>query len=158
MLSHSLNYKPIKGMEILSLTETDEDIQVITEIKGKTARCPNCHKVTHKRHSRYPRQLRDLPLNGKAVILILITKKWFCHSATCEVKVFTERVEGISPYQRKTDRLQELLRELAFSMSAKAAERVSHTLGAPTSHDTFLYLIRSTSTATLKKECPFRSY
>ncbi|WP_054637747.1 transposase family protein [Thalassobacillus sp. C254] len=125
MFSHSLNYKPIEGMNILSLTETEEDIEVIAEMKEKTARCPTCHEVTDKRHSRYPRLVRDLSINGKTVSLLLMTRKWFCHSAACEVKVFTERVEGVSPYQRKTDRLQELLRELAFSMSAKAAERIS---------------------------------
>ncbi|WP_167553343.1 hypothetical protein [Evansella clarkii] len=40
MLSHSLNYKPIKGMEILSLTETDEDIQAITENERKNGKVP----------------------------------------------------------------------------------------------------------------------
>ena len=157
MFSYSLNFEPIKGMEILSLTETKEGIEVLTSLNEKTAKCPNCHQVSDERHSRYPRRVSDLKISGKPVTLLLITRKWFCYSANCHVRVFTERVQGVSPYQRKTDRLQALFRELAFSMNAKAAERVSHTLGTPTSHDTFLYLIRSTSTLVLK-ECPFRSY
>ncbi|SDO05680.1 transposase family protein [Alkalicoccus daliensis] len=148
-------YEPIEGMDIVAWQESSEKIEVVAVSSKKTGSCPQCHCSNHKKHSRYVRMLRDLPVSGKQVTLLLQTNKWFCLQSLCHVKIFTERLPGISPSKRNTDRLQLLLQELAFSMSAKAAERCSKAMGIPLSHDAFLYLIRATPESS-SKETPFR--
>ncbi|WP_147803622.1 transposase family protein [Alkalicoccus halolimnae] len=118
-------YEPIDGMHIAAWQESPEGIEVIAFSSRKSAVCPQCHRRSHNKHSRYVRMLRDLPVSGKPVILVLQANKWFCLHPFSSVRVFTERFEGISSSKRNTDRLQLLLQELAFSMSAKAAERCS---------------------------------
>lgn len=46
-------------------------------------RCPNCERKAHKVHSRYQRQLSDLPWEGIAVRLQLNSRKWFCQNPDC---------------------------------------------------------------------------
>ncbi|CAM3871769.1 transposase family protein [Alkalicoccus chagannorensis] len=150
-------YQPIEGMDVVSWQESPEEIEVVAVSSKKTGRCPHCDSISCKKHSRYVRSLRDLPVSGKRVTLVLQTNKWFCFQPTCHVKVFTERLSGISSSKRYTDRLHLVLQELAFSMSAKAAERCSKAIGAPLSHDAFLYLIRAMPESP-PKETPFRRH
>ncbi|WP_022792367.1 transposase family protein [Marinococcus halotolerans] len=150
-------YEPIKGLQVVASQEKAEGIEVIAFSMKKAAVCPRCGCTNNHKHSRYWRTLRDLPVSGKQVTLVLRSNKWFCLHRSCPVRVFTERLEGISSSKRNTDRLQLVLQELAFSMSAKAAERCSRAMGTPTSHDTFLYLIRAAPEAPIE-ESPFRRY
>jgi transposase len=150
-------YEPIEGMDIVASEEKEDGMEVIAFSSRTAAVCPQCGGCSHKKHSRYVRTLRDLPVSGKQVTLVLRTNKWFCLQPACHVRVFTEQLEGISASKRNTDRLQLLLQELAFSMSAKAAERCSRAIGVPTSHDTFLYLIRSMPEAPIE-DTPFRRH
>lgn len=66
--------------------------------------------------------------------------------------MFTERLPWISPYRRRTQRLENALREVAFSTNAAQAEKVCRTLGIPVSHDSLLRLIYKTPLP--KKESP----
>ena len=63
----------------------------------------------------------------------------------CTQQIFTERFAWLQPYARKTERLQQRLRQLVFSMSCRQAERVTQPYLCRVSHDTFLRLIRSTT-------------
>lgn len=142
-------------MDIVACQESPDKVEVVAVSSKKTAVCPHCNCPSHKKHSRYVRRLRDLPVSGKQVTLLLQTNKWFCLQPLCHVRVFTERLPGISSSKRNTDRLQLLLQEIAFSMSVKAAARCSKAMGVPISHDAFLYLMRATPEPPLK-ETPFR--
>lgn len=48
----------------------------------------------------------------------------------------------MKPYARRTNRLSSLLKNLAYSLSAEDASKLSMQYGAPLSADAFLYLIR----------------
>lgn len=67
-----------------------------------------------------------------------------CAETFCEQQIFTERFTWLKAYARRTERLQQLLRQLVFSMSCLQVERVTQRYLRRISHDTFLRLIRST--------------
>lgn len=77
-----------------------------------------------------------------------------CGKRSCERGIFTERLGWLPPNQRKSRRLEEQIRELAFSMSAMQAERVCRHLGIRVSHDTLLRILYQTELAHM--DSPFR--
>lgn len=120
---------------------TMDQLTLIMKLESKQARCPSCHNMSHRRHSHYTRQLKDLPLGDREVQLFLCSNKWFCDEPGCTVKVFTERLNWIDPYRRRTRRLEEQLTTLAFSTSCLQAEKLCKLFHISVSHDSLLDLI-----------------
>ncbi|WMT20643.1 hypothetical protein [Parageobacillus toebii] len=88
--------------------------------------------------------IQDLPTADQPVSLVLISRKWFCDSPACPVKVFTERYDWLAPHGRRTLRAEHTLRQIAFSTSCLSAQKVAQSIHLPVSHDTLLTLIRTT--------------
>jgi hypothetical protein len=90
--------------------------------------------------------------------MIIHLHKWFCDNVDCSTKIFTERLTWLSPYRRKTNRMEKILRTLTFSMSCLQAEKVCRRLHMPTSHDTLLNLIKKTDIQSDYEDSPFCSH
>src|SRR5438128_1374576 len=81
------------------------------------APCPLCGGRSGRIHSRYQRTLADLPWSQHRVHLVLSVRKFFCDVETCARRIFTERLPGVvAPYARRTTRLTDILRVLAFAL------------------------------------------
>ncbi|MDQ6738879.1 MAG: ISL3 family transposase, partial [Actinomycetota bacterium] len=112
------------------------------------ARCPLCGCRSGRIHSRYQRTLADLPWSQHRVRLVLSVRKFFCDVKTCPRRIFTERLPGVvAPYARRTARLTDILRLLAFALGGEAGARLVDQLGMATSPATLLRLMRRTATA-----------
>jgi transposase len=110
--------------------------------------CPLCGGPSRRMHSRYPRTLTDLPWGALRVRLELTVRKFFCDGPTCARRIFTERLpDVVAPYARRTTRLADLLRLLAFALGGAAGSRVLARLRTPVSAATLLRLIRRTPLA-----------
>ena len=73
---------------------------------ASSACCPSCGVVSHSRHSRYWRRLRDLPVQGISVTINLQLGRWRCRSNDCVRQIFTERVASVLiPHAHQTNRL-----------------------------------------------------
>jgi len=79
------------------------------------------------------------------VKLILCVRKFFCREASCERRVFTERLAGVvAPRARTTERLTMLLQAIAFALGGEAGARLAKRIGLATSPATLISLIRRT--------------
>ncbi|KMT50232.1 hypothetical protein TU51_04230 [Bacillus cytotoxicus] len=107
----------------------------------KSCPCPSCGKISSRVHSRYTRFLQDLAIQQTSIHLQLQVKKFFCDSPACSTRIFTERFAWLQSYQRKTNRLQEILQKIVLSTNCTTASKVTESLGFQTSHDTFLRLL-----------------
>ncbi|WP_240514769.1 transposase family protein [Bacillus cereus] len=88
--------------------------------------CPTCHyRFSSRPHSRYTRLIQDLSLLDQSIKLLLLSRKWFCDSLTCPVKVFTERYNWLASNGRRTIRAEEVLRKIACSTSCLAGGKVA---------------------------------
>ena len=69
---HSLELlRSLGPLKLLNLTKTDQGW--IVEAEGRNSAVgPSCQTQSRSRHSRYGRSLRDLPIQGAAVILKLV--------------------------------------------------------------------------------------
>ncbi|MBB6448033.1 transposase family protein [Bacillus benzoevorans] len=145
-------------LKLLNLNQDANGLTFVFKLETKSASCPNCGNLSQRPHCSYVRVVRDIPIQDKEVTMIIHLHKWFCDNVDCSTKIFTERLTWLSPYRRKTNRMEETLRTLAFSMSCLQAEKVCRSLHMPTSHDTLLNLIKKTDIQSDYKDSPFCSH
>jgi transposase len=125
------------------LCATDDQITVIAFSKAAEARCPLCGQLSQRIHSRYVRNLADLPWQGVALQIRLTVRRFFCTTVDCKRRIFTERLpELTAPYARRTCRLSETLEQVGFALGGEAGERLLAGLAILTSPDTLLRLLR----------------
>ena len=115
----------------------------------KTVRCPLCNEHSRSLHSRYTRQVADLPWHGVAIRLELHTRKFRCRNELCHRRVFCEILpKVVLSYARQTVRLNSALTLLAFALEGEAGARTASDLNLTVSGDTLLRRIRGSSIQT----------
>src|SRR5947208_3651055 len=73
---------------------TGKDWIVEAATSQNSAQCPGCGVVS-SRHSRYQRQIRDLPFQGARVMLKLHLVRWRCRTPECRYQIFSERLPSV---------------------------------------------------------------
>ncbi|NJP36210.1 transposase family protein [Alkalicoccus luteus] len=129
-------------LELLERTETATDVHLHVHLRSPSAACPACHQTATRRHSATTRLFMDLPDTKRPVRMTIRLTKWFCDEPACSRKVFTEPVPWLPPRHRRSARLEEQIRLIAFTTSAVQTEKVCRQLGCPISNDAVLALIR----------------
>src|ERR671939_333626 len=102
-------------LESLSIGTERVGIRVASEASSRS-RCPVCGLVSSRVHSRYSRTVSDLPWHGISVTLEVRAKRFFCDEASCERRIFCERLPEIAARARKTDRLEQALLAIALEL------------------------------------------
>ncbi len=129
-------------LRLLDASETA--IQAVVATTSEEAECPVCHRRSARIHSRYVRQVADLPWMGCAVRLELHVRRFFCTNTECARQIFTERIPSIvAPYARRTTRLADIFLLIGFALGGEAGKRLAAGLGLHTSPDTLLRLIHT---------------
>ena len=104
----------------------------LVRAEGRTrSECPSCRTQLTARHSRYWRQLQDLPVLGKWVALQLRLSRWRCRNREREQAIFRERLgEVVAPWCQFSI-IVRIARPLAPSSSAscKIDPRTPRTVG-----------------------------
>jgi transposase len=93
-------------------------------------------------HSRYLRTPSDLPLGGRKVRLRLAVRRFRCDAAGCDRRIFAERLQAVTPWARRTARLDELAHHLGLALGGRPAASFAQRLMLPVSNDTLLRLVR----------------
>ena len=73
--------------------------------KMSEVKCPYCGTLSSKVHSSYEREIQDLPMQGKKVILLVDTRKMRCMNPDCSYKTFSEKHPFVTAKSKKTNRL-----------------------------------------------------
>jgi len=64
--------------EIVKTREETDEYKFELLSKSKSANCPRCSTSNKRAHSYQERNVRDLPILGKSVTLLIIQKRYFC--------------------------------------------------------------------------------
>ena len=105
--------------------------------------CPICHRSSNRIHSKYVRELSDLPISGFRVRIILLARKYFCDNPECGRKIFTERFDcEIRPYYRRLIRSNDLLSRLALELGGNMGATISRYIKIPVSPSTILRMLK----------------
>src|SRR5215471_673961 len=106
------------------------------------AACPACGTWSSRVHGSYVRQLRDLPLGGRPVLIQLATRRFACLNAACRKVTFAGQVDGLTArYQRWSVPLAGLLSQVALELAGRAGTRLAGALGIAVHRNTLLRMV-----------------
>jgi hypothetical protein len=144
-LAHVLPKTTPLHLDTWSIEERQARITLLVSSTQAAARCPPCETPARHVHRRDTRTLADLPWSGYRVTWRLRVRKFFCRTATCSRRIFTERLPGVaSPWARRTLRLTAHLLAIGLALGGAAGVRLSQSLGLIVSRNTLLGVIRRT--------------
>jgi transposase len=81
------------GLVVESVIEFEDIIKVTARSRTSEALCPSCGSISRQVHSRYIRQVADLPCIGRRVALSVLARRFFCRAENCPRQIFTERFD-----------------------------------------------------------------
>jgi hypothetical protein len=133
---------PEIGLTLLGFDKSEQG-WLVSAAGCTGSECPSCGMQSTARHSRYWRQLQDLPVQGKRVALRLRLSRWRCRNRECEQAIFRERLgEVVAPWARRTSRVEEVLLLVGHRTGGRAAEFLLKRLSMAVSDDTILRRLR----------------
>jgi transposase len=85
------------------------------------AACPACGTWSSRVHGSYVRQVRDLPLGGRPVLIHLAMRRFVCMNVACKKVTFAGQADGLTArYQRWSVPLAGLLSQVALELAGRA--------------------------------------
>src|SRR5258708_22871680 len=128
-----------EGLEVTGIEVVDEVLTITMVSTQLQPCCPLCGKHAVRVHSRYTRQMTDLPCGGQRVRLLVLVRKCFCKVLTCARKIFAERITPfVAPWARVTARLFQIVQAIGFATGGMPGSRLAERLGIQTSWMTIL--------------------
>jgi transposase len=137
---------PGEGQLELDAIEIGSDALTLTVHATATdVKCPVCYGSSTYVHGVYLRKPLDLAWAGLVVHLHWRVRRFKCKNEQCRKLTFAEQIpEVIHPYARRTSRLADQQRHVAYIAGGEPGGQLMASLATPTSPDTLLRLIRST--------------
>ena len=132
------------GLAIESVNCGGREIVVLARAGSRTAFCPLCGFLSRRIHSRYIRQVADLPSAGREVRLRVVTRRFICDASLCRRRVFAERFSSdvLPERSRRTSRLECIVHHLGVALGGRPAASFAKRLMLPVSNDTLLRVVR----------------
>uniref|UniRef100_UPI0012F500D6 ISL3 family transposase n=1 Tax=Nocardia amamiensis TaxID=404578 RepID=UPI0012F500D6 len=136
---------PHFGDLVIADVRSERDVVTVeAAVAAAAAGCPRCGSNSVRVHSRYWRQLADVSVAGRAVVLRLRVRRFFCSNSNCAARTFAEQVAGLTvKWARRTDQLAATLTRIGLALAGRAGARLASRLGIATSRDTLLRLVRA---------------
>lgn len=92
--------------------------------KMKEVKYPYCGALSSKVHSSYEREIQDLPMQNRKVVLLVKTRKMFCSNCQCEKKTFSECHPFVENNGKKTTRLVQNILYTSTQLSSVNAAKI----------------------------------
>ena len=139
-----LNLSADLRLDHVAVTANALVVQVASTQVGSC--CPLCGHASEQIHSRYRRVVADVPCGNRPVRLQLEVRKFFCCTATCPRKIFTERLPDlVQPSARLTNRLRLALQAVGVATGGEVGARLAPKLGMQATPSTLLRCLRTIS-------------
>src|SRR5271169_4826694 len=133
------------GLIVESITQADDAILVTARAGIQVATCPLCGSPSRRVHSRYVREVSDLPCSGRSVRLRIVARRFCCNTPHCRRRIFAERFDKtvLLVRSRRTSRLDYIVHHLGLALGGRPAANFAKRLMLPVSNDTVLRVVRA---------------
>lgn len=122
---------------------TDNQIFIGATSVAANSVCPKCGQASSRVHSYYQRQVADLPISAKGVVIDLTVRRFRCGNSQCPQVTFSERMADFLPtYARRTNRLSQLINQVGIALGGEASAQLLPHLKVRLSRDTILRILR----------------
>ena len=106
------------------------------------AACLACGTWSSRVHRSYVRQVHDLPVGGRPVLIRLAVRRFLCQNAACKKVTFAGQADGLTVRsQRWSVPLAGLLSQVALELAGRAGMRLAVALGIAVHRSTLLRLV-----------------
>jgi transposase len=143
---HLLDPRPLlpPGLAVDQVEVRSDRVIIFAHAPQAFCCCPACGEPSNRLHSRYERQLLDLPSHGRIVELRLQVRRLRCLAAKCPRRTFAEPlpVEVARRSGRRTTRLDGLTQHLGVALGGRPGAGLARRLMLPVGKDTLLRLVR----------------
>ena len=127
------------NLKIEKISTTSDTIYIQMKSLVQSLICPNCGKELQKHHATHTRKAQDLPILGKQTILLITLHEFHCDNPNCSRISITENLSGfLTEYHRMTERLEDLVVQLALETSCEGAARILRMMHIKISGDTVI--------------------
>jgi transposase len=134
-----------KGLRLETLSIGTGCVRICVGPMASGSRCPLCGRGSSRVHIRYSRTVSDLPWHGISVALEVRARRFFCDGASCERRIFCERLPDVAARARKTSRLEEALLAIVLELGGRAGARLAAELGLLVGRDALLSRAKRTA-------------
>ena len=132
----------LAGVRAERIIEEEGHVVVEAIPTASCGSCPACGQASDRVHSRYTRELRDLPACGRPVRVRLALRRFFCRVADCPRRTFAEQVAGATARCRRAMvRLEAVLTAFGVALGGEAGARLAGHIGVATNGDALLRLL-----------------
>jgi transposase len=129
----------LPDLSVVQILPARDHIIIVSRARRPHSCCPDCRVPSARVHSRYERKVADLPWQGRAVVIRIQARRFFCVAPACRRRTFTERLPSIvRPSARRTLRLADIHDHLGLALGGEPGARLSDRLAMPVSADTLL--------------------
>jgi transposase len=111
----------------------------------QVAICPLCGSRSRRVHSRYVREVSDLPCSGRNVRLRIMARRFCCSIPHCRRRIFAERFDKtvLLVRSRRTSPLDCVVHHLGLALGGRPAANFAKRLMLPISNDAVLRVVRA---------------
>ena len=93
----------LDGFGVLAAAEVSGEVELLVETTETVTGCPCCGVVAEP-HGRRPVSVRDLPIGGRAAVLVWVKRLWRCLEPACARRTWAETSPAIAPRAVLTER------------------------------------------------------
>lgn len=139
-----LFFPHLGNLQVDKVEDLGNTVLITAQSRAADAACHRCGQSSARVHSRYRRQLHDLAAGGRAVLIGLEVRRFFCSNPACELQTFAEQLPAVARrHQHRTPLLGSLLETIALALAGRAGARLARALGAEVSRTTLIRMIRA---------------
>lgn len=134
------------GLSVLvveAVADGGDAVVVSARTRDVAVPCPVCGTPTAKVHGYHRRTVRDVPVDGRQVVVHLRVRRLACPALGCRRQTFREQIPGLlERHQRRTVRLVGQISQVSRELCGRAAARLAGLLAVPVSRSTALRHLR----------------
>jgi transposase len=131
-----------ESLKITKKEAIEKTLYIYCNRETALAQCSYCGVESSKIHSKYIRELLDLPIAQYKVKLVIEVKKYICENADCTHKRFAESLPFAGERAKRTSRLDEYIMEIGMKNSSVEAAKIIQKTHADISNQTVLRVIK----------------
>lgn len=127
-----------------SMRREPDNLTVAARSAAGDAACPCCGGRSRRVHSRYLRNLQDLPCSGRVLRIRVMVRRFRCTMGSCPARIFAECLGAAiaAPFARRTTRLDRLVHHLGLALGGRPGAGLATRLLLSISRDTLLRTLR----------------
>ena len=140
----NLLFPYLQELHVEKVEDYADAVLITARSRAAEAACHLCGVPSARVNSRYRRRLHDLAAAGRAVVIDLEVRRFFCGNPACELRTFAEQVPAVAQrHQHRTALLRGLLEAIGLALAGRAGARLARELGVAVSRTTLIRLVRT---------------